>query len=281
MSATDSVPVRVIFDSTQRRRRGPVAYVSRRSAGKSILILGLLNFAVAGTLYYVIWWRVDPFLAVNMVLKTPIIADIPQADLEAAVSQMFGMPLQTRREAAADVTADSDAARSRWSGGTTQRIIPGAAYTWLTLATMGYCFLALAGGAAFGAGLAPGELKRLAGLLLTLFLVGGLAYGGYIIFTKYRTGYPVEYLRYGMGGLALLAAALGLALSPQGRGLRRAIRLASYCIILSAIASVLGVYLWREAGAIEPQYATPAMLALIFAAHSAWGWLLFIFSFRL
>jgi hypothetical protein len=83
-----------------------------------------------------------------------------------------------------------------------------------------------------------------------------------------------------MGGLALLAAAIGLALSPQGRGMRRAHRLACYCLILSAIASVLGVYLWQQAGAVEPQYATPAMLALIFAAHSAWGWLLLIFSFR-
>jgi hypothetical protein len=250
-------------------------------SAKPLLILGILNLIVAGALYYGIWWQVDPFLAVSMFLKTPIVTDVPEAELSAAVSQMLGMPIDVKPQTPPEPVAEPEAHRPRWSGSTTQKIIPGAAYAWLSLATIGCCAVALAGGATLGASAGPGNLKRVVGLFLLLFFIGGLAYGGFVMFTRYRTGYPVEYLRAGMGGLALGAAALGLALSPRGRGLRRVTRLASYALVVSATASAVGVYLWGQSGAMEPQYAAPAMLALIFAAHSAWGWLLLLLSFRM
>jgi hypothetical protein len=180
-----------------------------------------------------------------------------------------------------DAPESSEPLTMRWSNSTSQKVIPAVGYGWLTLATIGCCAVALAAGASIASGLRTRSGARIIGLLIVLFLIGGLTYGAYVGFTRYLVGYPVEYLRYGMGGLALLAGAIGLAISPQGRGLRRVTRLAACLLIISAVASAVGVYLWRQAGAIEPQYATAAMLALIFAAHSAWGWVLFIFSFRI
>jgi hypothetical protein len=84
-----------------------------------------------------------------------------------------------------------------------------------------------------------------------------------------------------MAGLVLLAVAWGIAISPQGHGLRRATRLAAYSLILSGVCSAAGVYLWHGAGAIDPQYTTAGMLGAVFGVHSAWGWVLLLTSFRL
>ena len=172
MSASQSIPVRVIYDSAQRRSRGTVAYVSRHSHARRLVTLGILNLIVAGSLYYAIWQQVDSFIYLNLFLKTPIVTDMPQADFEAAMAQMFRLPPP---EPAERVQPVEDETSSKWSGATTQKVLVGTAYTWLTLATIGYCALALAGGAAFGSGLGPGDLKRAIGVLITLFLLGGLA----------------------------------------------------------------------------------------------------------
>jgi hypothetical protein len=174
-------------------------------------------------------------------------------------------------------------------------MIPAAAYGWLTLATAGACLLALAGGAGFGA--AGGKKLRRVGWIITLGLAIGLAFTVYrlwpqsevksgqanellehLVQSLYGMKYSPVQLRMWMGGLALLSLSIGMAVGGRVRGLAQ---LAAVTVILAALGSAVGVWLWSQCGALEAGQTGVMVLALVFVAHSAWGWVLWPLSRRM
>jgi hypothetical protein len=153
------------------------------------------------------------------------------------------------------------------------------AYSWLTLATIASCALALAGGAALGR--VGGRAWRISGTILLVGVVGGLAWAGYGVWKEFGMEYPPNYLRAGMGGLALLIALLGLAV---GRGARGLSYFAAFALLVSAAGSAVGVYMWVLCGAITSEELPVTLvlfMALIFTVHSFWGWALLPLTARL
>ena len=94
----------------------------------------------------------------------------------------------------------------------------------------------------------------------------------------YGLKYRPDHFRFGMAGFVVTVAAIGITI---GRGARMLTRLAAAMVILSAVASVVGLYLGAECGAIDPARSSMAFLALVFAIHSLWGWVLLPVSSRL
>jgi hypothetical protein len=229
---------------------------------------------IAGAMYYAIWWQVDPWIFMTFMLKTPVVQPIPdEPDLESAAELMFRI---TPERPAADPEVAGTTDSPRWTGRTAAAVITTVAYSWLTIATISCCALALAGAASLSR--SGGPRLRVLGAALAVLLATGLIYGGYWAWSQYSMGFKVVHLRVGMAGLAALCAAIGLI---AARWLTRMTRLASLLTILAAAASVIGLYLWVECGAVEPKYATPGFLALVFLVHSFWAWVLLAVSFRL
>jgi len=318
--------IKVVYDASKRRggkiivRTSPIRPGQRRGGG--VLLVSLLNLAVAGGMYYATWWRIDPFLYITMMKKTPI--DVPadfgssgffvsppkraQTPPAAGVTKSGTSPHGSGDESgeapyANGLTAEAKTRdqlelpsdEARWRGKTAQVMIPATAYGWLTLATAGACVLALAGGA--GCGAAGGKKLRRVGLILAPGLAIGLAFTVYrlwpqsdvksghehnlfehLVQSLYGMKYIPAQLRMWMGGLVLLSLAIGLAVGGRVRGLAR---LAAVTIILAAVGSAVGVWLWSQCGALEPGQTSVMVLALVFAAHSAWGWVLWPLSRRM
>ena len=284
-------------------------------------LVALFNLVVAGTMYYATWWRVDPFLYITMMKKTPI--DVP-ADFGSS-GFFVSRPKRVQTPPAGGTTSgksprgsegasedapsangspakaqtrdqfESQTEGARWGGKSAQVMIPAAAYGWLTLATAGACVLALAGGAGFGA--TAGKKLRRVGLILAPGLAIGLAFTvyrvwsrsdvksgqedklfGYLVQSLYGMKYSPAQLRMWMGGLVLLSLSIGMAV---GGRLRELTRLASLTIILAAVGSAVGVWLWAQCGALEAGQASVMVLALVFVAHSAWGLVLWPLSRRM
>ncbi len=261
--------VKTIY-TAQKGRRGPRPAFRRGPAtgGVSLVLLGLLNLVAAGGLYYATWWRVDPFLYLTLMMKTPV-----DVDLEAA-GTIFGVPPGGRtgrsERAASEPRLGEPALREPpWGKQTAQKVIPIAAYSWLTLATVAVIALSLASGAALGRG--GGTVWRRLGVVLTIGTLLGLGFAVYRVWTVYGIQYRPDHLRIGMAGLAFLGLTVGLLI---GRGVRGLTRLSAIVLILSALGSALGLYLGSGCGAIDPKQSTPAYLGFVFVIHSAWGWVL-------
>jgi len=278
MTTSSPLEIKVVYDASKRRGRGTIVRPSPvrppRRARSGVLVVSLLNVVVAGGMYYATWWRVDPFLYITMMKKTPI--DVPS---DIGTSGFFvapPSPTQTAPGENAQSIPQTEPASPVWSGKTAQVVIPAAAYGWLTLATVGACALALAGGAGLGA--AGGRMLRLIGVVLTLGLVAALAYAAFKVWSEYHLAYKPDHLRMGIGGVTLLITTVGMAVAGRVRGL---IRLAAVTVILAGAASAVGVWLWSQCGALEPAQASVMIIALVFVAHSAWGWLLWPLARRM
>ncbi len=268
MTSTTLLEVKVIFDASSRGRRKPTHRVRsspRVSRSTPWIILGLLNLLAAGGLYYAAWWRVDPFIYLTLMLKTPVDMDLDQA------AGIFVPRNHEPREPAAPPAAPPlpvSVASSPWTGDTVRKVMGAAAYGWLTLATAAACALALSSGSAFGR--IGGLPWRRAGIVLggTLTLV--LAVAAFVVWNEYGRKYLPSHLRFGMGGLALWMALIGLALGRAARGLAR---FAAITLILSSVGTVTGLYLGSQCGAIPPEQSTPLYLAVAFLIHSIYGWI--------
>lgn len=302
-STNEPLEVKVIYSAAGRpRRAGKVVSAThlRRGGATRRTVLGTTNLIVAGVLCYSAWWPVDGFIYNTFSWKTPV----PGLDVEAA-AQMFGIlpePASAESDSAANegphregasddavpeepapgklVTraAPSDElprmkvdleAQSKFSGRTTRAIVATSAYSWLAFATMASGALALAGGAALGRGRDP--LWPRIGLVLGVGLVLGLAWGVYDTLTEYGMQYPTARGRDGMVGIVLLCALIGFTIGRRTRGL---MRIAAVTLILSAVNSVVALYLGGQCGAVEPEYTAGGFLALVFVVHSAYGWVL-------
>jgi hypothetical protein len=125
---------------------------------------------------------------------------------------------------------------------------------------------------------AGGPQWKVFGWTATVLLLLGLGVAAYFVGHNYGRHYQPIHLRLGMGGLVLLAAALGLTTS---RSEARLSRLAGVALILSAAGTVIALHLGVKAGALEPRYATASVLAAAFSAYSAYGWLLLTMMWRL
>jgi hypothetical protein len=260
--------VKVIFDASSRGRRRPTHRVShspRISRSSPWIVLGLLNFLAAGGLYYATWWRVDPFIYLTLMLKTPV-----DVDLNMAAGIFVPRPTEPREPAPPPVVEQpsTPSVAPSYTGRTAQMIIGGAAYGWLTLATLAACALSASAGAAIGR--IGGSRGRRVGTLLALTLTLVLAIAALVVWNQFGRKYLPSHLRIGMGGLVLVTALIGLAV---GRAARRLASLAAITLILSAVGTVAGLYLGSRCGAIPPAQSAPLYLALAFLIHSGYGWI--------
>ncbi|MEK7731537.1 MAG: hypothetical protein AAB363_06740 [Planctomycetota bacterium] len=260
MTTSTTLEVKVIFDASSRGRRRPTRRVGcspRVSRSSPWIVLGLLNFLAAGGLYYATWWRVDPFIYLTLMLKTPV-----DVDLNMAAGIFVPRPTEPREQTPPPSVAPS------YTGRTAQMMIGGAAYGWLTLATLAACTLSASAGAAIGR--IGGLRGRRVGTLLALTLTLVLAIAALVVWNQFGRHYLPIHLRMGMGGLVLVTALIGLALGRAARGLAR---LAAITLILSAVGTVAGLYLGSQCGAIPPAQSAPLYLALAFLIHSGYGWI--------
>ncbi len=273
MTTIAPLEIKVVFDASARRRPGsgvkPAVVRSRHERSRAWTAVAALNLIVAFAMYYAIWWKADPEIYLILMMKTPM-----QMDLDAAAG--IFVPSSRPRELAASVAIPSESGVSSYDAPTSQRLIPTAAYGWLALATMATCAMGLSAGAAGVRG--GGPHWRTFGWIASAMLLLGLGVAVYGVWTRYGVRYPPNHLRLGMAGLLLLSTALGLAI---GRGARGLSRLAAVCLVLAAVGTVVALYLGAKTGAIEPRYTTANALAAAFAAHSAYGWLLLLVTWRL
>jgi len=264
MNALTPIEVKVIFDASSRGRRKPTHRVRsspRVSRSSPWIVLGVFNLLAAGGLYYAAWWRVDPFIYLTLMLKTPVDMDLDQA------AGIFIPRNHEPREPAAQPLPVS-VASSPWTGDTVRKVMGTAAYGWLTLATAAACALALSCGAVFGR--IGGSPWRRAGIVLAATLTLALAAAVFVVWSEYGRKYLPIHLRFGMGGLALWTASIGLALGRAARGLAR---FAAFTLILSAVGTVVALYLGAQCGAIPPEQSTSLYLTLAFLIHSIYGWI--------
>ena len=276
MNTSAPLEVKVVFNASSRGQRKPTRIVSRPqrvSRSSHWIVLGLLNLLSAGGLYYATWWRVDPFIYLTLMLKTPV-----DVDLNMAAGIFVPRPTEPREPApppAVEQPSPPSIVPS-YTGRTAQIMIGGAAYGWLTLATVAACALSASAGAAMGR--VGGSSGRRLGTLLALILTLVLAVATLVVWNQYGQQYLPNHLRIGMGGLGVLCALIGLAIGRAARGLAR---LAAITLILSAVGTVVGLYLGSRCGAIPPTQATPFCLILAFLVHSGYGWIQLPILFRL
>lgn len=268
MNTSAPLEVKVIFDASLRGRRRPTRRVRRPqrvSRSSPWIVLGLLNFLAAGGLYYATWWRVDPFIYLTLMLKTPV-------DMDLNMAAGIFMPRPTEpREPDPPPTVEQPSPPSvapLYTGRTAQMMIGGAAYGWLTLATLAACALSVSAGAAIGR--IGGSGGRHTGTLLALILTLVLVVAALVVWNRFGKQYLPIHLRMGMGGLVLVTALIGLAVGRAARGLAR---LAAITLILSAFGTVASLYLGSRCGAIPPAQSAPLYLVFAFLIHSGYGWI--------
>ncbi|MBI1827106.1 MAG: hypothetical protein HY287_04125 [Planctomycetes bacterium] len=270
MADPAQLQIRVIYDSRNRGRATVVTTKIIPVAGASRLaFLAFGSLIIASALYFGTWWRVDPFLSRVVILKTPM-------DLEPQqVAALFGVGPVDSQNATPDANkAPQEAPHPRWTGHAARNIIVGGALTWLTLTTIAIWLMALASGAAFGR-LRP-AVRSVAPMLFLLILIP-LGVATWYVWKNYGMKYLPEHLRIGMGGLVVLAWALGLMI----RRLRGATRFAAYMLIVASIGTAAAIYLGTQTGAMDAAQFKIPVIAAILVAESLWGWISLITSRRL
>jgi hypothetical protein len=214
-------------------------------------------------LYYATWWPIDRWIYVTLVLHTPI----PGVDTAEASNLLF--PGLT--EPAPKSRQVPPAAGSTSSGDQVRKILLTTAPSWLTLSTLSYGMLALSAGAAWGR--TGTHTRRKLWLFLLVLGVGMLLLAGGWVAWQYGMEWPSEYSRYAFASVAAFPFLVGLGLR---RGARFLCRLAGVFLIVAALGTALSLYLLGRCGAVEERFFGPSFLAMVFAAHSLYGWLLLI-----
>lgn len=276
MPTAPTLDVKVIYSAAKRRR----ANVRPRAAGapsqsSRLVLLAVLNLVVAGSLYYGIWWRVDKFIYLKLMLTMPL----PGVDVDAATGFLRPNPAGAAESPPAATDEVGPVPTSGFAPETTQVVMVATSYGWLALATFATCVLAFSAGTLFG--WRGGQAWRRAGLVLAgialLVLIGAACAS----WSKYGAEYPPAHLRVGYGMLGVLITLVGLTV---GRGLHGWLRGAAVAIILAGAGSALAVYLGTLCDAIRPDELPISLvpfLVLVFAVHSLWGWILLPIASRI
>jgi len=276
MTSAPPLDIKVVYQSSARKRRA-TSRVPQRRRPRAWAVLGLMNVVVAGLLCYGTWWRVDPFIYVTLLWKTPI----PDLDLNTVASGMFGIeqPSPAARPAEAPdaplQSATASVAAPRFSDETARNIMGATCYGWLSLATLAAGWLALAGGAAVGRFLSV--KGRIWGTILAAIALIALGLWVFSVWTKYGMRYTPTQLRMAMSLLVIPLLLIGIPAARFARGLSRA---SAVLLILSAAGSVAALFLGYLCGAIPAQRAAPLFLAVVFLLHSSYAWILLPFASR-
>ncbi len=265
-ATTETLDVKVVYSAggpRRKRRRSTSPRPSGGSAQRSrlpLILVGMMSLSFAGALHYAAWWKVDK----KLYLRLMMFGEFPM-DAQATAGKMF----PSNRIGTKTKPTQAKSAPPAFTVSSQQIALGGSVYGWLTLAVISTCTLALSGGSMLGR--RSGSFMRILAWLVVTGTLGGLGWGAWTYGMQYK---PNE-LRLAMGGVVLLAAALGVAL---GRGVRRWTYIASITTILWAGGSVAALYFAKQYGWLEPDLVpvetTTKFMAVVFAAHSAWGWLL-------
>lgn len=273
MAPESPLDIRVVYGASPkgRMRRSRMADLQPRGVPRPRsawwLILGLANVLTASGFYYGTWWSADRFLYLTVMMRTPL----PGVDLEAA-SALFGVPLAGPTTFPETVSVKTPQVPTpRFTGQTAATVIGATMYGWLTLATVAYCLIALAAGTTLGE--VGRRRSRRIWVILAFGMLVMLTWAGFDVWSQYGPEYPPNYLRAGMAGLVVLSALLGMAI---GRLAVWFTRCAGIAVILSALGSVAGLSLLRACDAVDPKYASIPFMAMVFAAHSFYGWILLL-----
>jgi hypothetical protein len=267
MTRTTPLEIKVVYDaSLGRRRAGAVSLTRYRKSSRTALMLlfGAANLSVAACAYYVTWWKVDPFMNVTLFMRTPLtgvkLSDVSRAIVPDPANRSATEPAST------PTPSDADSSPVTFSPQTTQVILGSTKYAWLTLATVSACALAAAGGALLGS--ARIDMFRRMGIILFLGALLVLSYVGGSTWNEYGWQFPTRTVRYGMAGVVVLGAALGLVLSTRARLF---CRLGTITTLIAALGTVAGLYLGHLAGAIPSSQISASYLATAFMIHSSWA----------
>jgi hypothetical protein len=273
MTSPSPLEIKVVFDGTAKPgKRGKTIPAAARRRRPNILIISLVNLLVAGLLCYVIWWPADRFIGERIILNTPL-----DLDADAAAEAMFpGLASNPPTVDDGEQPPEDEEEPPTITGKTARLVIIVTSFSWLTLSTIACCILALAGGAALGR--IGGSTWRRIGVILSCGAVLGLAWAVYDVWSEYGIAYPLDKKRAGMLALVLLSALIGLAIGRAPRGLSR---LGAVVLIIAGVGSVVGLFLGKLCGAVEPEYSSLLFLLIVFFVHSIWGWIMFPLASRI
>lgn len=235
--------------------------------------MGFICAAVAGGLYYGIWWRVDPELQVMVFMHTPL-AGLDLQGVGELMAQAMSSP-------------STDAAKGSVPLGTTEEVASaqmrqaahfvGTVLGWELLAALSVCTLAMFAGGVIGR-VDAARLRRVAMFSASIALVIGICAA--VILWFYYGGFEPKQWRTDIGILIVGAALVGLIMRRGGRKLGGAA--ASLLIVSGACSSYL-LYVLVQFGAIETS-ALPAgkwvCMMVVFLAHSLFGWILLAWAWR-
>ena len=273
MTMHSPLEIKVVYSASRRKRSGVTVVTARARRATPWLLLGVMNVVAAGGMLYTTWWKVDPYVYLKFFWKTPI----PGVDLDEVATKMFGLP-PVEPVATADPSEESPSPSETeqgakltpsFSGEKAATILWATGYSWLAISTLACCALALAGGTALGQ-LNSQTLRILAAILAMAGLIA-LLWGAYQVWSEYGMAFEKHHKRVGLAASAALVTLFGMTIGRGARGLQR---LAAVLLIISAVGSVVGLYLGARCGAIEAEHSTPMFLAMVFAIHSLYGWIL-------
>jgi len=271
-TTTAPLDIKVIYSASSRRR--PRRWAGSHPARGGVWLwslVGAANLLAACCLYYGTWWRVDPFLYQTSVLRTPL----PGVNLDAAAAGLLGPAFATATGRSAGAAAPLTSV-PRPEDQTRATIVGATMYTWLTLTSLAAGLLAFAGGGALG-GAGAARLRHI-WMVLAGVVALVLGWALYDLWGRYGWKYPPNHWRVGMGAVVAFCGLLGLM---RDRAPLRLCRLAAVVLIVSAVASSVGLYIGSRFEMLQSEHASMAFLATVFVVHSAYGWLLLIGCARL
>jgi hypothetical protein len=276
MRTAPPLDVKVVYSAAKRRRAsGKPRPAGAPSRSSRLILLAVLNLVVAGALYYGIWWRVDKFIYLRLMMHTPLLG----VDIDATSGFLVPNPAGAPESPPAATDEVGPLPTSGFAPETTQVVMVATSYGWLTLATFATCVLAFSAGTLFG--WRGGQAWRRAGLVLAGIALLVLIGAAFASWSKYGAEYPPAHLRAGMGGLGLIITLIGVAV---GRGRRGWLRGAAGATILAGVGTALAVYLGTLCDAIKPDELPVSLipfLFVVFAVHSLWGWILLPIASRI
>lgn len=268
-----AVDVKVIYSAVKRRGSSVARVDPGEAPASKLIVLGLLNIAVACGLYYATWWNAEPELRLKILMHTPLagvdLDGIGQlmataTSAEPKPASATGIKLTTTEEVAS--AQAMQAAR-----------FVGTMLGWVCLSTLSICALALSGGRCLADAHRP-RLRRTA-IRVSLAGLAVVACASLLLWINYGHFEPKQ-LRTYMGGVVISATLLGLFFRWGGW---KFTTLAAALLIGAAVASAYTLYVLVQFGAVEtndlPLSLTSCAL-IAFVIHSFWGWVLLLVGRR-
>ncbi|RJP41158.1 MAG: hypothetical protein C4547_01905 [Phycisphaerales bacterium] len=264
---------KVVYDAA----RTPALTGGRRAG---LVLAGLLNLAVASGVFYAGWWPIEEWLSVTLLTRVPVMP----AEEWAKLAQIFGAAPRPGEAPAARVAPAPDPARdSIWRrtpfpveihSARVRILAPVTAYGWQTLAALSLFFLAGAGGRSLGRG-GGQALRRVAkppAWVLLPVLLGWIVW----VWRTKDTGFSINDGRTAIGGVALLLLLTGIASGRRTRGWNR---VAAMTLILSALATGVGLWIGACCDVVTGRGAELGFMLRAMGLHGAYGVILLVATF--